>query len=79
MPGKETISLSSLAMSIPWLTYDSKAIPTIYYYGFSMTIEPFNEVKVRQAFAAAVDRQAIADLAKKLGARDPQPATTYIP
>jgi oligopeptide transport system substrate-binding protein len=37
--------------------------PTLatYYFGFNVTLPPFDKVQVRQAFAAAVDRQTLVD------------------
>lgn len=34
---------------------------------------------MRQAFAAAIDRKALVEIAKKYGARNPEPATTFTP
>lgn len=39
-----------------------KATLGLYYYGFNVTKPPFNNVKVRQAFAYAIDRKQITDL-----------------
>jgi oligopeptide transport system substrate-binding protein len=38
-----------------------KAIASTYYYLFNTTKEPFNNVKIRKAFAMAIDRQATID------------------
>ncbi|HUV94769.1 MAG TPA: peptide ABC transporter substrate-binding protein [Anaerolineae bacterium] len=40
-----------------------------YYYGFNTTKPPFDNVKVRQAFSAAVDRQKLIDTLLKGGQR----------
>jgi len=34
---------------------------TTYYFGFNVTMKPFDNVKVRQAFAAAIDRKTLND------------------
>jgi serine/threonine protein kinase len=79
LPGPETVPLSNMTSSIPWLPLDESALPATYYYGFNVAKPPFDNRLVRQAFAAAVDRQAIADLANSLGINDVRPATTFTP
>jgi len=79
LPGTETVPLSNMASSIPWLPLDESALPSTYYYGFNVAKPPFDNRLVRQAFAAAVDRQAIADLANSLGLNNARPATTFTP
>lgn len=46
-----------------------------YYYGFNINKKPFNDVRVRQAFAHAVDRTAITSLLK--GGQIP--TTSWVP
>jgi oligopeptide transport system substrate-binding protein len=45
-----------------------------YYYGFNNTKPPFDKVKVRQAFSAAIDRQKLIDTVLKGGQK---PAKTF--
>jgi len=45
-----------------------------YYYGFNTTKPPFDNVKVRQAFSAGVDRQKLIDTVLKGGQK---PAKTF--
>lgn len=45
-----------------------------YYYGFNSTKPPFDNVKVRQAFSAAVDRQKLIDTVTK---GEQKPAKTF--
>jgi oligopeptide transport system substrate-binding protein len=45
-----------------------------YYYGFNTTKPPFDNVKVRQAFSAAVDRQKLIDTVLK---GEQKPAKTF--
>lgn len=44
------------------LEYVEGTTQSSYYYGFSVGIEPFNNVHCRRAFSYAVDRQDIVDL-----------------
>lgn len=48
---------------------------SIYYYGFNVKKPPFNDVKVRHAFAMAIDRKQITDLL----AGGQQPLSGWIP
>ena len=48
------------------------------FFGFNVAQPPFDNVHVRQAFAAAVDRDIIVAIAERTFWRDPQPATTLI-
>jgi oligopeptide transport system substrate-binding protein len=81
IPGKVVIPITSMENSIPWLAaaYDPNARPATQYYAFNTTKPPFDNVLVRQAFAAAVDREAVTELAIRLKAANAQPATTIIP
>ena len=47
-----------------------------YYYGFTNTKPPFDDVRVRRAFSAAIDRQSLIDNVLKGGQ---VPATTFAP
>lgn len=46
-----------------------------YYYAFNTQKAPFDNVKVRKAFALAIDRQTIVDKVRKTGT----PATAFVP
>ncbi len=80
LPGVEVVPADKLRHSIPWLDLDPVAAPSSYYLGFKVVGPPyvFNRV-IRQAFAAAVDRQAISDLANRIGYKNARPATTFTP
>jgi len=57
IPGIQVIPLSSLWDGIPWLPMDEDNRPMSVYYGFNTEKPPFDNVFVRQAFAAAIDRE----------------------
>lgn len=42
--------------------YVEHGLLTIFYYGFNIKKAPFNNLKVRQAFASAIDRKQITDM-----------------
>jgi oligopeptide transport system substrate-binding protein len=47
-----------------------------YYYGFTNTKPPFDDVRVRRAFSQAIDRQSLVDNVTKGGQT---PATSFAP
>lgn len=51
-------------------------VPCTYYYGFTNTKPPFDDVRVRTAFSEAIDRQSLIDNVLKGGQI---PATTFAP
>ncbi len=79
LPGIVVVPIEKMARSIPWLSLDKGALPCTFYYGFNINKRPFDNRLVRQAFAAAIDRRTIADLANKYGVRNARPATTFTP
>jgi oligopeptide transport system substrate-binding protein len=50
--------------------------PCTYYYGFTNNKPPFDDVRVRQAFSQAIDRQSLIDNVTKGGQT---PATSFAP
>lgn len=79
VPGIQVYPVSSLGKGIPWLPYDDDNKPMSVYYGFNMERPPFNNVLVRQAFAAAVDREPIVQKALEKNFRNAKPATSLTP
>lgn len=66
--------------AIPQLVKDGKAkiLPDLstYFYDFNITKAPFDNVKVRKAFALAIDRRFIVD---KVTMANQVPATGFVP
>jgi oligopeptide transport system substrate-binding protein len=60
---------------VPTVDSVSEGLNTVYYYGFNTTLPPFDDVLVRQAFALALDRKALSEVAGEGRA----PATTFTP
>ena len=56
--------------------FTSAPIPCTYYYGFVNTKEPFDDVRVRRAFSAAIDRQSLVENVTQGGQI---PATSFAP
>jgi oligopeptide transport system substrate-binding protein len=54
----------------------SAPVACTYYYGFTNTKPPFDDVRVRRAFSAAIDRQSLVDNVTKGGQI---PATSFAP
>ncbi len=79
LPGSVVLPVDTLGESSPWLPLDKTARPGTYYFYFNLSKPPFNSVLVRQAFAAAIDREALVKVAAKYGAKNPRPATTFTP
>lgn len=79
LPGVESLPLDTLGKNIPWLPMENSARPGSYYFLFNLSKPPFTNVLVRQAFAAAIDREAIVRIAQENGATNPRPATTFTP
>ena len=79
LPGVVVVPVEEMGTSIPWLSLDKSAVPIVHYVGFNTTLPPFNNPLVRQAFAYAVDRQVIVEMASRWYAREAVPATTLTP
>ncbi len=79
LPGRQTIPLARLTPEIPWLAYDAASAPATGYLGFNETKPPFDDVRVRLAFALAVDREAVVSFREQNGEGTYQPATVLTP
>jgi hypothetical protein len=79
LPGDVIVPIDKMASSIPWLPSDPNAGPAITVIVFNTNQPPFNDPLVRQALAATVDRQIIAQIARDYGQKNVRPATSFIP
>lgn len=79
LPGTVLIPVDQLGGSYPWLPIDETARPSTYYFYFNFSKPPFDNGLVRQAFAAAIDRKVLVEIAKASGMRNPRPATSFTP
>jgi hypothetical protein len=72
-------SIEEMASSIPWLPLDKKAMPGVTWVSFNINKAPFDDPLVREAFAAALDRQVLAKIAEEHGIKNVRPATSLTP
>jgi ABC-type oligopeptide transport system substrate-binding subunit len=79
LPGSLVLPIDTLGKTIPWLPTPSTGGTGVSFIGFNTLRPPFNSALVRQAFAYAIDRQVITDMAKKYKTSNPSPATTLTP
>ena len=79
LPGSVVFPIDTLGKGVPWLPMDKSHRPMSVYYGFNFAKAPFNNVLVRQAFAAAVDKQEIAQEASHFKFKEVEPATVLTP
>lgn len=79
LPGVLVLPIDTLGKTVPWLPMDETARPVSHYVIFNTLRPPFNSALVRQAFAYAIDRQMIVDMAQKYNSSNSTPATTLTP
>jgi oligopeptide transport system substrate-binding protein len=79
LPGLLVLPVDTLGKTIPWLPLDEKVRPGVHFVAFNTLRPPFNSALVRQAFAYAINRRVIVEMAKKYKASNPNPATTLTP
>ena len=77
--GTIVLQIDTYGNSIPWLPLDTTKRPSVEYIGFNTLKYPFNYVLVRQAFAYAIDRRVVAEMAIQYGTSNAVPATTLVP
>ena len=79
IPGEQVYPLSSLEDRVPWLPMNEDERPMSVYYGFNYDKPPFDNVQVRKAFAASIDKDVIVEMATRYKFRDASPATSLTP
>jgi ABC-type oligopeptide transport system substrate-binding subunit len=79
LPGTLILPIETFAKTIPWLPLDENAVPVVDVVSFNTAHPPFDNPLVRQAFAYAIDRQQIVDMAREYGLGDVELATTLTP
>ena len=79
LPGSLVLPIDTLGNSIPWLPMDPSARLTVNFVAFDNRQPPFNSATVRQAFAHAIDRGPLLEMARRYGVDSATPATTLTP
>jgi ABC-type oligopeptide transport system substrate-binding subunit len=79
LPGLVVLPVDTLGKSIPWLPLDKTARPGVSSMNFNTLKPPFNSSLVRQAFAYAIDRDVLVEMAIKYKSTNPVHATTLTP
>jgi peptide/nickel transport system substrate-binding protein len=55
------VSVSAELAKNPKFTVDPQSVPLLYWFGFNLTKEPFDDVRVRQAFAHAINPEEVSE------------------
>jgi len=79
LPGLAVFSVDTLGKNIPWLPLEPSVRPAVNFVAFNFLKPPFNDALVRQAFAHAIDRQVLVDMALRYRTNNPKPATSLTP
>ena len=79
LPGLLVLPVDTPCKTIPWLPMDNTARPAVNFVGFNFQRPPFNSATVRQAFAYAIDREPLLDMAERYKASNPTAATSLTP
>jgi ABC-type branched-subunit amino acid transport system substrate-binding protein len=75
VPGIETVPIADMGPAFSWLPLDPASIQSGYGYYFNLNAAPFDNPFVRQAFAAAIDREVVTAIAAEVGFVRATPAT----
>lgn len=80
LPGEVVVPIENMIPEIPWLPIDFDDAPATTWLTFKVSEPPFDNPLVRKAFAAALDRQFLADIVDTYGiANNVRPATSLSP
>ncbi|HQU37056.1 MAG TPA: ABC transporter substrate-binding protein, partial [Anaerolineales bacterium] len=79
LPGSVVLPVDTLGISNPWLPLDKTARPGVSLVSFNTLKPPFNSSLVRQAFAHAIDRDVLVEIAIRFKSKIPVHATTHTP
>jgi ABC-type transport system substrate-binding protein len=79
LPGLVVLPVDTLGKNNPWLPLVKTERPGINYIGFNTLKPPFNSSLVRQAFAYAIDRDVLVEMAIRYKSKNPVHATTLTP
>lgn len=79
LPGSVVFPVETLGNNNPWLPLEKTAIPGVNFVGFNTLKPPFNSSLVRRAFAHAIDRDVLVEMAIRYKAKNAVHATTLTP
>ena len=80
IPGEVVVPIENMAPKIPWLPIDKDAVPGTTWINFRVNEPPFDNPLVRKALAAALDRQALTEIARgNSSIINARPATSLLP
>lgn len=79
LPGSVVLPVDTLGKTNPWLPLVTTERPGINFMGFNTLKPPFNSPLVRKAFAYAIDRDVLVELAIKYKSTNPVHATSLTP
>jgi oligopeptide transport system substrate-binding protein len=79
LAGVLVLPLDTLDNQIPWLPMENVERPGTYMFIFNTKKPPFNNVSVRKALIAAIDRETLVTITEKYGTTNASPATSLTP
>jgi serine/threonine protein kinase len=62
LPGKIVIPIGRMTPGVPWLPIDAEAAPGTFWIDFNVEKAPFDNRKVRQAFAISLNRAVLTNV-----------------
>lgn len=80
LPGEVVIPIEEMAREIPWLPMDKDAVPGAFWIDFKVDEPPFDNLLLRKAFIAAINREELANIIQGASTRQNiKPATNLLP